>query len=118
MACKGFFECLLKLLNFLMTLAGLAIVGYGIYLFVEFKHSADTDQMLSPQTVSVDQTVIQLGRPMMMAVSMSSSILDNLPKAWYDCLQFAYDFMFFSCLLYHLRLLVQTLPKSTILRPI
>ncbi|MBA0713760.1 hypothetical protein Golax_012774, partial [Gossypium laxum] len=77
MACKGCLECLLKLLNFLMTLVGLAMVGYGIYLFVEYKRAADVAMLLSP--VGTDQ--IQLGRPMLMAVSLSSSIFDNLPKA-------------------------------------
>ncbi|KAG4131207.1 hypothetical protein ERO13_D09G192700v2 [Gossypium hirsutum] len=79
MACKGCLECLLKLLNFLMTLVGLAMVGYGIYLFVEYKRAADVAMLLSP--VGTDQ--IQLGRPMLMAVSLSSSIFDNLPKAWF-----------------------------------
>ncbi|MBA0684766.1 hypothetical protein Goari_026329, partial [Gossypium aridum] len=80
MACKGCLECLLKLLNFLMTLVGLAMVGYGIYLFVEYKRAADVAMLLPP--VGTDQ--IQLGRPMLMAVSLSSSIFDNLPKAWYE----------------------------------
>ncbi|MBA0796593.1 hypothetical protein Gohar_007353, partial [Gossypium harknessii] len=81
MACRGCLECLLKLLNFLMTLAGLAMVGYGIYLFVEYKNAADTAMLLSP--VGSDQDLIQFRRPMLMAVSLSSSIFDNLPKAWY-----------------------------------
>lgn len=63
-----------------MTLVGLAMVGYGIYLFVEYKRAADVAMLLSP--VGTDQ--IQLGRPMLMAVSLSSSIFDNLPKAWYE----------------------------------
>ncbi|KAA3469198.1 tobamovirus multiplication protein 2A-like [Gossypium australe] len=70
MACRGCLECLLKLLNFLMTLAGLAMVGYGIYLFVEYKNAADTAMLLSP--VGSDQDLIQFGRPMLMAVSLSS----------------------------------------------
>ncbi|KAK8266399.1 hypothetical protein V6Z12_D12G243600 [Gossypium hirsutum] len=37
--------------------------------------------LLSP--VGSDQDLIQLGRPMLMAVSLSSSIFDNLPKAWF-----------------------------------
>ncbi|KAL6979830.1 Tobamovirus multiplication protein 2A [Sarracenia purpurea var. burkii] len=79
MACRGFWECLLKLLNFLLTLTGLAIVGYGIYLFVEFEKSSSHDSSLAPTS----DTVLQLGRPMLMAVSLSSSFLDNLPKAWF-----------------------------------
>lgn len=82
MACRGFLECLLKLLNFLLTLVGLAMVGYGIYLFVEYKRADSTDAV-SP--VSGDQGVIELGRPMLMAVSLSADIFDKLPKAWYEC---------------------------------
>ncbi|XWS49214.1 hypothetical protein CRYUN_Cryun13aG0144400 [Craigia yunnanensis] len=81
MACRGCLECLLKLLNLLMTLVGLAMVGYGIYLFVEYEKAADTAMLLSP--VGSDEDLIQLGRPMLVAVSLSSSIFDNLPKAWF-----------------------------------
>ncbi|OAY24486.1 tobamovirus multiplication protein 2A isoform X2 [Manihot esculenta] len=80
MACRGCLECILKLLNFLLTLVGLAMVGYGIYLFVEYKR-ADNDTSLAP--VSGDQSLMQLGRPMLIAVSFSESILDKLPKAWF-----------------------------------
>lgn len=83
MACRGCLECLLKILNFLLTLVGLAMVGYGIYLFVEYKKSSGETLTISP--VMGDSDVIQLGRPVMMAVTLSSSILDNLPKAWYAC---------------------------------
>ncbi|KAK8614198.1 hypothetical protein V6N13_122568 [Hibiscus sabdariffa] len=81
MACRGFLECLLKLLNLLMTLAGLAMVGYGIYLFVEYKNADDT-AMLLPH-VGNNQDLVQFGRPMLMAVSLSSDIFDYLPKAWF-----------------------------------
>ncbi|XP_057422156.1 tobamovirus multiplication protein 2A [Lotus japonicus] len=80
-ACRGCWECLLKLLNFLLTLVGLAMVGYGIYLLVEF--SKASDNTLSVSTVSDDQTLVQLGRPMLMAVSLSNSFFDDLPKAWF-----------------------------------
>ncbi|KAI4369955.1 hypothetical protein MLD38_018346 [Melastoma candidum] len=81
MACKGFFECLLKLLNFLLTLAGLAMIGYGIYLFVEYEKSSSETVTVSPTNGSRD--VIELGRPMLLAVSLSSSFLDDIPKAWF-----------------------------------
>ncbi|XP_047151625.1 tobamovirus multiplication protein 2A-like [Vigna umbellata] len=82
MACRGCWECLLKLLNFILSLTGLAIVGYGIYLFVLFsKASDDNTPDISP--VSDDSSLIQLGRPMLMAVSLSDSFLDNLPRAWF-----------------------------------
>ncbi|XP_019433220.1 PREDICTED: tobamovirus multiplication protein 2A-like [Lupinus angustifolius] len=79
MACKGFWECLLKLFNFLLTLTGLAIVGYGIYLLVEYNNVPDNALTVSTD----DQTLVQLGRPMLMAVSLSNSIFDDLPKAWF-----------------------------------
>ncbi|MED6193905.1 Tobamovirus multiplication protein 2A [Stylosanthes scabra] len=78
MGCKGCWECLLKLLNFLMTLAGLAMVGYGIYLLVQYNNQPDDNL-----TVPSDQTLVQLGRPMLVAVNLSDSIFDNLPKAWF-----------------------------------
>ncbi|XP_039007322.1 tobamovirus multiplication protein 2A-like [Hibiscus syriacus] len=81
MACRGCLECLLKLLNFLMNVAGLAMVGYGIYLFVEYKRAADVASLLSP--VGSDQNLIELGRPMLMAVSVSSDIFHHLPKEWF-----------------------------------
>lgn len=80
MGCQGFWGCLLKLLNFLMTLAGLAMVGYGIYLFVMYKQ-ASPDTGLPP--ISPEETMIQLGRPLIMSVSLSNSVFDNLPKAWF-----------------------------------
>ncbi|PNY09932.1 GMFP4 [Trifolium pratense] len=80
--CKGFWECILKLLNFILTVTGLAMVGYGIYLLVGFSKASDDDTPdISP--VSDDSALIQLGRPMLMAVSLSDSIFDKLPKAWF-----------------------------------
>ncbi|RYR29074.1 hypothetical protein Ahy_B01g053368 [Arachis hypogaea] len=79
MGCKGCWECLLKVLNFFMSLAGLAMVGYGIYLLVQYNnHPHDT------LIVPTDQTLVQLGRPMLVAVNLSDSIYDDLPKAWND----------------------------------
>ncbi|MBA0554480.1 hypothetical protein Golob_013579 [Gossypium lobatum] len=103
MACRGCLECLLKLLNFLMTLAGLAMVGYGIYLFVEYKNAADTAMLLSP--VGSDQDLIQFRRPMLMAVSLSSSIFDNLPKAWYGFSTFP------SCLVLCFLIILACMPR-------
>ncbi|MCD7448814.1 Tobamovirus multiplication protein 2A [Datura stramonium] len=81
MACKGFWECLLKLLNFLLTLIGLTMVGYGIYLFVEYKNhsSSGDDYPVAPTSAEV----IELGRPMLMAVSLAENIFDKLPKPWF-----------------------------------
>ncbi|XP_042409075.1 tobamovirus multiplication protein 2A-like [Zingiber officinale] len=84
MACKGFWECLLKLLNFVLTVTGLAMVGYGIYLLVEWNKIAaggGGDDAAPP--ASNDLEFLKLGRPMLVAVSFSSSFLDYLPKAWF-----------------------------------
>ncbi|KAI5594519.1 hypothetical protein BDE02_03G077900 [Populus trichocarpa] len=81
MACKGCLECLLKLLNFLLTLVGLAMIGFGIYLFVEYTRADDNVALVS--TLRDGQGLTQLGRPMLMTVSLSDNILDKLPKAWF-----------------------------------
>ncbi|KAJ6695891.1 TOBAMOVIRUS MULTIPLICATION PROTEIN 2A [Salix koriyanagi] len=78
MACKGCLEWLLKLLNILLTLVGLAMIGYGIYLFVEYTRTDDNVALVS--TLSDGQGLTQLGRPMLMAVSLSDSISDKLSK--------------------------------------
>ena len=81
MACRGCLECLLKILNFLLTLVGLAMVGYGIYLLVEYLRATTNTLVALP--VSSDESLVQLGRPLLMGVSLSTSIFDDLPKAWY-----------------------------------
>ena len=73
----------MKLLNLLLTLVGLAMVGYGIYLLVEYERTT-TNALLS-SSVSGDGSSVQLSRPLLMGVSLSASILDDLPKAWYGC---------------------------------
>ncbi|WCJ20683.1 tobamovirus multiplication 2A [Euphorbia peplus] len=80
MACRGCLGCILKLLNLLLTLVGLAMVGYGIYLFVLYKQTAD-DPALPPVSDVTD--FVKLGRPMLMSLSLSDSIFDKLPKAWF-----------------------------------
>lgn len=89
MACKGFWEYLLRLLNFLMTLVGLAMVGFGIYLLVKYERAEDST--LSLASISDDHDLIQLGRPVLMSVSLANSIFDDLPKAWYVCCSFFFD---------------------------
>ncbi|XP_020094500.1 tobamovirus multiplication protein 2A-like [Ananas comosus] len=76
MACNGFFECLLKLLNFVLTITGLAMVGYGVYLLVEWtKISSGGDG---------NHELLNLGRPMLAAVVSSwDDIVEKLPKAWF-----------------------------------
>lgn len=81
MACRGCLGCFLKLLNFLFTLAGLAMVGYGIYLLVMYLNSSSDAVSVLP--VGTSGNLIELGRPMLTAVSLSDSIFDDLPKAWF-----------------------------------
>ncbi|KAK7330867.1 hypothetical protein VNO77_25073 [Canavalia gladiata] len=97
MACRGCWECLLKLLNFIMTLVGLAMVGYGIYLLVEYSKAQGDTPTISP--VSDDQTLVQLGRPILVAVSLSNNFFDDLPKAWFIYLFIAIGVLLFvvSC---------------------
>ncbi|XP_072955853.1 tobamovirus multiplication protein 2A-like [Typha angustifolia] len=86
MACRGFWECLLKLLNFLLTITGLAMIGYGVYLLVEWTKisSGDDDDGNDPiSPVSGNPEFLKLGRPMLAVVVLSDSILDKLPKAWF-----------------------------------
>ncbi|XP_010538377.1 PREDICTED: tobamovirus multiplication protein 2A-like [Tarenaya hassleriana] len=80
MACRGCLECLLKLLNFLLALVGLGMVGYGIYLFVEYQRATDNSHMVAQTS---GDGYISLGRPMLMAVSLSNDIFDKLPKPWF-----------------------------------
>ncbi|KAL7149966.1 hypothetical protein ABFS83_05G077300 [Erythranthe nasuta] len=83
MACKGFWECLLKLLNFVLVLVGLGMIGYGVYLFVEYKNiSSDDDGGDAALPPSTD-AFVHLGRPMLLAVSLANNIFDKLPKAWF-----------------------------------
>jgi len=92
----------LKLLNFILTVTGLAIVGYGIYLLVGFTKASDDDTPdISPtpeiSPVSGDTALIQLGRPMLMAVSLSDNIFHKLPKAWYAYCSFPVIFGAYHC---------------------
>ncbi|KAI4303298.1 hypothetical protein MLD38_038945 [Melastoma candidum] len=80
-SCKGFFEFLLKLLNFLIALAGLAFVGYGIFLFVQYRRLSDDAGGYS-YGHGEDPDFIELGRPLLMAVSLNGAY-ENLPRAWF-----------------------------------
>ncbi|KAL6905368.1 hypothetical protein ACP4OV_002969 [Aristida adscensionis] len=76
-ACRGFFECLLKLLNFFLTVAGLAMVGYGIYLLVEWTKISGGG--------APPEEVLVFGRPLLTAVALGDGgdFFDKLPKAWF-----------------------------------
>ncbi|KAG6521225.1 hypothetical protein ZIOFF_018291 [Zingiber officinale] len=80
MACKGFWECLLKLFNLVLMAAGLAMVGYGIYLLVEWNRVGSGGDPALP--VSNDLEFSKLGRPMLVAMSVSSSFFSHLLEAW------------------------------------
>lgn len=102
MACKTFLEWLLKVLNFLLVLVGLAMIGYGVYLFVEYKTDASTVNDSTDASSSTE--LVQLGRPMLAVVSVAESIFEKLPKAWYDeQLSFKLVSFFFFVLCHHAR---------------
>ncbi|GER50612.1 tobamovirus multiplication 2A [Striga asiatica] len=79
MACKGFWECLLKLLNFLLVLVGFAMIGYGIYLFVEYNNaaSADGDAALPPS----GEKIVRFGRPML-SLELGLAAFIFFDKSW------------------------------------
>ncbi|PKA58867.1 Tetraspanin-19 [Apostasia shenzhenica] len=83
MACRGCLECLLKLVNFLLSVSGLAMIGYGIYLLVEWNRVShgSSDEPISPASDGAE--IWKLGRPMLLAASFSDSFLDRLPAAWF-----------------------------------
>ncbi|XP_020574711.1 tobamovirus multiplication protein 2A [Phalaenopsis equestris] len=83
MACRGFLEFLLKLFNFLLSISGLAIVGYGIYLLIEWNRFSpgSGDDPISP--VSDGAEIWKLGRPMLLVTTLSGSFADKLPTAWF-----------------------------------
>lgn len=88
MACRGFWECLLKLFNFLLAISGLSMVAYGIYLLVLFTKASSGDGGgggdLPVPPNPYEPHLLKLGRPMFLLVSLSENIIDKLPKAWYD----------------------------------
>ncbi|XP_020084410.1 tobamovirus multiplication protein 2A-like [Ananas comosus] len=95
MACKVLWESLLKVLNFLLAITGLAMVGYGLYLLIEWTKISsgggggggdDDNDPISPDPmspVSGDAEFLKLGRPMLAAVALSNDLFDKLPKAWF-----------------------------------
>lgn len=82
-ACRGFFECLLRLLNFFLTVAGLAMVGYGIYLLVEWMRISGGGGG-APPSPAPPAELLTFGRPMLTVVVLGEggSFFDKLPKAW------------------------------------
>ncbi|XP_047340461.1 tobamovirus multiplication protein 2A-like [Impatiens glandulifera] len=100
MACKGCLECLLKLLNFILTLLGLAMVGYGIYLFVIYNKSTSSSSSNDSISEAISSNDMMISsRPMLIGLSLSSSFIDNIPKAWFICVFVGVGFVLFvvSC---------------------
>ncbi|XP_072974057.1 tobamovirus multiplication protein 2A-like [Typha angustifolia] len=83
MACCGFLECVLKTLNFLLTITGLAMIGYGVYLLAEWikVSSGDKENPISPIDDNIE--LLKLGRPMLLVVSLSSTAVDEFSRAWF-----------------------------------
>jgi TRAP-type C4-dicarboxylate transport system permease small subunit len=74
------------------------MVGYGIYLFIEYKRDSDDND--TPTASPGIGDIIDLGRPMLIAVSLSTSFWDKLPKEWFIILFIAVGVILFiiSCI--------------------
>ncbi|KAG0473008.1 hypothetical protein HPP92_014865 [Vanilla planifolia] len=83
MACRGCLECLLKLLNFLLSISGLAMIGYGIYLLVEWNRLSPGSGGEPVPPVSDIAEILKLGRPMLLSFPLTDSFYDKLPTAWF-----------------------------------
>lgn len=83
-ACRGFLECLLRLLNFVLTVSGLAMVGYGVYLLLEWMKISGGSGGAPPSPAPPSELLL-FGRPMLTAVALSDggSFFDKLPRAWF-----------------------------------
>lgn len=94
MACRGFFECVLKLLNLIVMAVGLAMVGYGAYLLVMWLQVAPPLPPPAPApapAAAVPPTaadLVRLGRPLLLladAASLAdgSGTAEKLSGAWF-----------------------------------
>jgi len=94
MACRGFFECVLKLLNLVVMAVGLAMVGYGAYLLVMWLQvvppvpapaPAPTPPSPAPVAVAASGELVRLGRPLLLlveAAALSDGTAKRLSSAW------------------------------------
>jgi hypothetical protein len=93
MACRGFFECILKLLNLIVMAVGLAMVGYGAYLLVMWLQvvpppAPPLPPSPAPVAVAAAGELVRFGRPLMLLVdasSLSNGTAERLSSAWCVC---------------------------------
>ena len=90
MACRGFFECVLKLLYLVVMAVGLAMVGYGAYLLVMWLQvvpppAPPLPPSPSPVAVAASGELVRLGRPLLLLVdasALSDGTAKKLSSAW------------------------------------
>ena len=85
MACRGFFECVLKLLNLVVMAVGLAMVGYGAYLLVMWLQVVPPAPAPAPLAVAASGELVRLGRPLLLlveAAALSDGTAKRLSSAW------------------------------------
>ncbi|KAJ1267389.1 hypothetical protein BS78_07G052500 [Paspalum vaginatum] len=88
MACRGFFECVLKLLNLVVMAVGLAMVGYGAYLLVMWLQVAPPlpPPAPAPAAVANGGELVRLGRPLLLLLgdaSLPDGTAERLSSAWF-----------------------------------
>jgi hypothetical protein len=90
MACRGFFECVLKLLNLVVMAVGLAMVGYGAYLLAMWLQvvpppAPPMPPSPAPVAVAASGGLVRLGRPLLLLVdasALSAGTAERLSSAW------------------------------------
>ncbi|XP_062192181.1 tobamovirus multiplication protein 2A-like [Phragmites australis] len=89
MVCRGFFEWVLKLLNLVVMVVGLAMVGYGTYLLVMWLQVPPPPPPLppspAPAAVALSGELMPLGRPLLLLVDapLSDATAERLYSAWF-----------------------------------
>jgi hypothetical protein len=90
MACRGFFEWVLKLLNLVVMVVGLAMMGYGAYLLVAWLQLLPSPPPLPPAPAVAPGgggggEMVRLGRPLLLLLDVSSlpdGTAERLSAAW------------------------------------
>ncbi|BAF22955.1 tobamovirus multiplication protein 2A [Oryza sativa Japonica Group] len=91
MACRGFFEWVLKLLNLVVMVVGLAMMGYGAYLLVAWLQLLPSPPPLPPAPAVAPGgggggEMVRLGRPLLLLLDVSSlpdGTAERLSAAWF-----------------------------------